>query len=616
LTRLISARALASPNSYVLVITSYDFAIIGCYLFIMLAIGVIFRRLSKDTSDYFRCGGVMPWWITGTSAWIASFSAWTFTGAAGKVYETGTLVLALYWGGMIGLFILWAYTCKRFRRMRVVTYVEAVRVRYGPATEQFYTWTKVPLLLFLSGVGLNAIGVFMAAVFHIDIILVLAGLGIVVTIVAFAGGAWAVLASDFVQMMLVVTIACVAAFLALAQPAIGGLSGLLAKVPTAYFNWSELARGPLIAGWVLAMIFLGIQENNSVEKSAQGYLMVKNDRDARRMVLIPLFGFLLGPVIWFIPAMTARITHPNLAAEFPLLQQPHEAAFVAVCMDVLPKGLLGLLICAMFGATLTSTDAGLNKGVGVFVRSFYKPIIAPNCGEKKLLIVGKICTLVFGLTITAVAVVVSKFRTIGLFDFVNQLAASLTTPLALPLVFGFFHLKTPPWSAWTTVVIGLAVSLAVKAGVTAGFVQTLMAWTEPLSEREASDALFAATVGGNVVIAGGWFFFTTFFYRFSSPDHQSRIEELTERLLTPVESHGFYASEQVIYRLVGWLSVSFGAFILLLILIPNPLLGRMCFVFCGGLITLVGVVLLAVGKRQKNRGAVAIQQPATIERPP
>jgi SSS family solute:Na+ symporter len=33
----------------------------------------------------------MPWWITGTSAWIFSFSAWTFTGAAGKVYETGTL---------------------------------------------------------------------------------------------------------------------------------------------------------------------------------------------------------------------------------------------------------------------------------------------------------------------------------------------------------------------------------------------------------------------------------------------------------------------------------------------------------------------------------------------
>ncbi|MEO6003652.1 MAG: transporter [Opitutus sp.] len=593
-------------------ISFYDFAIIGAYLLMMLAIGVVFRRLSKDTSDYFRCGGVMPWWITGTSAWIASFSAWTFTGAAGKVYETGTLVLALYWGGIIGLFILWVYSCQRFRRLRVVTYIEAVRVRYGPATEQFYTWTKVPLLLFLSGVGLNAIGVFMAAVFHIEITLVLVALGLVVTVVAFAGGAWAVLASDFVQMLLVVTIACVAAWLALAQPAVGGLRGLLAQIPTAYFNWSELARVPIIAGWVFAMVFFGIQENNSIEKSAQGYLMVKNDQDARRMVLIPLIGSLLGPVIWFIPAMTARLTHPNLAADFPLLQQPHEAAFVAVCLDVLPKGLIGLLICAMFGATLTNTDAGLNKGVGVFVRSFYKPILAPGADEKKLLKVGKGCTLAFGLTITAVAVVVSRFRTIGLFDFVNQLAASLTIPLALPLVFGFFHLRTPAWSAWSTVVIGLSVSLAVKVGVTAEWIQTMMHWEQPLSAREVSDALLTLTVVGNIVIAGGWFFLTTLFYGSTSPVHRARIDELTQRLNTPVETSGCSASERMIHRLIGGLSVCFGGFILLLVFIPNPWSGRMCFVFCGGAITLVGVSLLLAGRRQTKHAAEAAALPVTV----
>jgi hypothetical protein len=63
-------------------ITAYDYILIGFYLVFMLAIGVVFRRMSKNTSDYFRAGGAMPWWITGTSAWIFSFNAWTFTGAA------------------------------------------------------------------------------------------------------------------------------------------------------------------------------------------------------------------------------------------------------------------------------------------------------------------------------------------------------------------------------------------------------------------------------------------------------------------------------------------------------------------------------------------------------
>jgi len=584
------------------VITLYDYSIIGVYLLVMLAIGLIFRRLSKNTSDYFRCGGVMPWWITGTSAWIASFSAWTFTGAAAKVYETGTLVLALYWGGILGLFILWCYTCIRFRRLRVVTYVEAVRLRYGPFTEQFYTWTKVPLLLFLSGVGLNAIGVFMAAVFNIDMTLTLIVLGVVVTIVACAGGAWAVLASDFVQMMLVVTIAIAAAFLALAQPAVGGLTGLLAQIPHSYFHWSDLARAPLIAGWVFAMIFFGLMENNNLEKSVM-YLMVKNDRDARRMVLIPLFGSFIGPMIWFIPPMVAHITHPNLAAEYPQLLQPHEAAFVAVCLDVLPRGLLGLLLCAMLGATLTSMDAGLNKGVGVFVRSFYLPIVNPNCPEKKLLRVGKVCTIVFGLIITSVAVIVSKFRSVGLFDFVNQLAASLTVPLALPLLFGFFHLKTPPWSAWSTVVVGFGVSSLVKIGVTPDVIQHLLGWTEPLSKREATDALLAATVIGNVIFAGGWFFLTTFFYRRSSAEHRARVDELDQRLHTPVTTADDHASEEVIYRLLGKLCLFFGSFILLLVVIPNPILGRGCFVFCGGAIFMMGVRLVASARKLSRQAA-------------
>ncbi len=71
-------------------ISFYDYGIIAFYFLFVIGIGVVFKNLSKSTSDYFRAGGAMPWWITGTSAWIAGFSAWTFTGAAGKVYETGT----------------------------------------------------------------------------------------------------------------------------------------------------------------------------------------------------------------------------------------------------------------------------------------------------------------------------------------------------------------------------------------------------------------------------------------------------------------------------------------------------------------------------------------------
>lgn len=48
-------------------VTEYDKGIIALYFVFLIAIGLQFRRLSKDTSDCFRCGGAMQWWITGTS---------------------------------------------------------------------------------------------------------------------------------------------------------------------------------------------------------------------------------------------------------------------------------------------------------------------------------------------------------------------------------------------------------------------------------------------------------------------------------------------------------------------------------------------------------------------
>lgn len=579
-------------------VTTYDYFIIGFYLVFILVIGLIFRRMSTDTSDYFRAGGAMPWWITGASAWVAGFSAWTFTGAAGMIYETGTLVLCLYYSSVVAMLIVFAWTCLRFRRMRVVTWMEAVRLRYGPVSEQFYLWAKLPLLLFTSGVSLNAIGVFISSIFHIDMVTTLIVLGLLVTVVTFAGGAWAILASDFVQMCLVVTITLLAAALTLHLPEIGGISGLIEKVhvPLAPSHWSQVAQSFTIVPWVLAITWMQIMNYNNMELSIT-YLMVQSDRDARRMVLIPIIGSLIAPFIWAIPPLAATILHPNLAAEYPALKQPHEAAFVAICLQVMPQGLLGLFISAMLGATLTSMDVGLNKCVGIFVRSFYLPVVQPDCPEKRLLIISKLCTMLFGCIIITFALLVNQFRTVNLFDFVNQVAASLTIPLAIPLCFGLFFKRTPAWSAWSTGVVGFIVSLFINVWLGHHFQD----FVGTVSPREQTYLLFATTTFGTLLFAGGWYFCTTFFYDASPAEDRARTEEFFQRLNTPVEKTGVAGVQEKIYRLLGLLCLVYGTFILLLTLIPNSFIGRMCFVFSGGIIFAIGALLYYVSRKLEKQ---------------
>jgi SSS family solute:Na+ symporter len=584
-------------------ITAYDYIIIGFYLAFMLAIGVVFRKMSKDTSDYFRAGGAMPWWLTGISAWIFSFSAWTFTGAAGKVYESGLLVLCVFYATIFALLFAIAFTCLRFRRMRVITWMEAIRLRYGPFNEQFYIWIKLPLQLLFAGVGLNAIGVFMSAVFGLQMEPMLIILGVVVTLVAFAGGSWAVLASDFVQAFLIITITICTAIMTLAHEKIGGLDGLLDKVPSAHWNWSELARPELIFVWVVATLWLKFSDENNMERATM-YLMTRSDKDARKMVLIPLIGTLLGPLVWFIPSMAATILHPNLAAEFPNLKQPHEAAFLSVSMEVMPQGLLGLLLSAMLGATVTSMDAGLNKNVGIAIRSFYKPIFKPLASEKHLLVAGKICTLIFGAIIIVLALTVNKFRSTNLFDFVNQLAANLLMPLALPLIYGLFYKRTPGWSAWSTGLVAGVASWLLGKYVTPEVFQQWVGWETPLNGDEKTYLKLAiTTLGGTVIIGSAWYFFTSLFYKAAPVEERERVDKFFTNLHTPVDKHGVEGVQTAIYKLLGTLCMVYGAFILLLMAIPNKSSGRLAFLFCGGVMFGVGWVLFKVGKRKEREAA-------------
>jgi len=592
-------------------ITTYDYFIIGFYLVFMVATGVVFRRMSKDTSDYFRAGGAMPWWLTGASAWIFSFSAWTFTGAAGKVYESGLLVLCVFYATLFALLFAMAFTCRRFRRMRVITWMEAVRLRYGPFTEQFYIWIKLPLLLLFSGVSLNAIGVFLSAVFKIEMSYMLVLLGVVVTLVAFAGGSWAVLASDFVQAFLIVTITICTAVMTLARPEIGGLGGLLDQVPKSHLNWSELARPELLFIWIVGTLWLKFSDENNMERSTM-YLMTRSDQDARRMVLIPLVGTLLGPLIWFIPALAATIMHPHLAAEFPALKHPHEAAFLAVAMDVMPQGLLGLLLSAMLGATVTSMDAGLNKNVGIAVRSFYKPVFQPHASERHLLVAGKICTLLFGAIIIVLGLFINSIRQTNLFDFVNQLASYLLMPLALPLIYGLFYKRTPGWSAWSTALVAGAAAWLLGRYLTAAVVQHWLGWEKPLNADETTYLRLAVTtLGGTVIVGSAWYFFTSLFYRSTPVAEQARIDQFFTNLHTPVNKPGVAGVQTSVYRLLGALCLVYGTFILLLMVIPNRFNGRLAFLFCGGVMFGAGAVLWRAAKRKAREERAAVVPAAT-----
>jgi len=571
-------------------LSTYDYLVVGFYFAFMAMIGWVCRKFIRNTSDYFRGGGKMLWWMTGCSAFVAQFSAWTFTGAASKAYQDGPVILVLYFANALGFFCNFAFFAERFRQMRVVTSIQAMRERFGKGSEQFFTWVQLPVGVLYAGIWLSGLSVFISAAFGLGLFKTVLVTGSVVLIMAVIGGSWAVAAGDFIQTLVLMPITLVTAFLAIAQ--VGGWGSFFDKLPRSYFHWTEGARAEILYLWILAILIKQfISTNNMMEASR--YLNAKDGRQARKAALLAAVLFVLGPSVWFIPPMVARIMHPDLHTVFPHLKNPAEGAFVVAGMDNMPAGMLGLLISGIFGATMSNMDIGLNKNAGFFVKNFYQVIVRPQAHEREMLIVSKAVTLILGIVVIWAALVFSSGK-IGLFNLMLQFGGLIALPYCIPLIWGTLIKRAPAWAGWSTVLIGFATSFLGKQFLTSAWLQNLMGWNDrPMSSREVDDWVLLLGVLLDSLVCSIWFLGSCAFFRKRTAAEVQRVDNFFQKMNTPVDFHkeegaGNDAQQ---YRTLGLMSLIYGGFITLLVLIPNSPRGRVGMFACAATMLCVGGLL-------------------------
>ena len=584
-------------------LSGWDGMVIAFYALLIGSIGLICRRLNRNSSDYFRGGGNMLWWVGAISAMATAISTWSFTGAAAKCYLDGMLLpVSMVLSTIPTLAILW-FIAPRFRRLRVITAMEAVFRRFGLGTEQFYTWFTLPMGLFWGGIGLNTLGVFMASVFQMDLPVTILIVGALVTFLAVLGGQWAVSFFAVVQGVILLMVVFLVAWFSVNAPEIGGPGRFFSVLPERHLKFDADASLMLVTLWLVWNILFNAIGQMDLRNCGK-FVRVKDDASTRKMVLMMMLPglIILLPVLIQLPSMCAAVVYPEIARVFPNLKSPEEGAWLAMALTVLPQGVLGLMVCAMFGAAADSLDAALNSNAGFFVRNVYYRYINRSASDSRQILVGKLTTAGFGVLTVGVALMVNSLRTLNLFDLFQILNAMLLPPMIVPMVLGLVIKKTPDWSGWSTVLAGLGCAVLSQALFDPALVESWLGLDRPLTVREMIDSRFlfisVATWGGST----GWFFLTTLFWKSAAESHRSRIESLFEDLARPVDhmAEGGENQDAMQYRIIGWLCLVMGGFLLLCILIPNPPEGRWSFALIGGVLGLIGALSLRAARRSQG----------------
>ena len=566
-------------------------SVVVIYFGFLIVIGWAFRNLTSNTSDYFRGGGNVLWWMVGASAFMTQFSSWTFTGAAGKAYTDGIAVACIFVGNALGFFFNYLYFAPRFRQMRVVTVIQALRLRFGSKNEQVFAWVSMFTTSISAGIGLNGLAIVTSSLFDFSMETTIVATGLVVIIMSVTGGAWAVIASDFMQMIVImaVTIACAAVGIYHA----GGITPIINNFPTDFVAGTDLNYMSIFYIWAFSIFLKQIGLTNNIIYSYR-YLVAKDSDHARKGALLACVLMTLGPIIWFIPSWFMAGSGIDLASMYPEQGSNYsEASYLAFVQLYMPAGMIGLLVAAMFAATMSSIDSGLNRNAGIVVKNFIQPILLPNISEKRLMIVSRVASVSFGVLIVSLALFLNSLKELSLFDAMLYMSALLGFPQMIPSFLGFFIRKTPDWAAWATILVGAIVSYLIAVVLQPDHIEVWFGLANELTKREWVDLVVAISLLSHVVITGGFFCLTTLFYRPLSVERESAVERFFTNINTPLHKakgdHEHLDNRQ--RMLLGRMVAIAGIFIMAMMVLPNPLWGRLVFLSCGIVVFTVGVLL-------------------------
>lgn len=564
-------------TSTVYTFVAADYFVIFGYLLLLPCVGLLMKRLCGGSRDFLIGGNKIPWWLAGASVFMMSFSAWTFTGAAGFAYEHGIRIILIFYFSLIGYLVAGWLVAGRIRQTRLVTYGQIIYERFGRFGEQFFIWLQFPKMLFGGAIWLLGLSIFVAVAFGVPMEVTILVTGAVILIYSTLSGSWAVMTTDFVQSIILMVLSLLIAVLTLLHPDVRGLGGLFSQMPADNLRIVNVEHSWL---WLLAYFLqMGVLLNSVI--GANKFLAVRDGACARKTAWMAAGLFMLGPLIWFIPPFAASFMFPDIDLILGGLNHPRDGAYVLMGLHLLPAGLVGLMVMVIFAATLSSMDTAINVNAGILSMNVYKPFFRPDASEQELLLASRIFNVFCGLLVILTAYLLSQLESLNLFDLMLIMLSVLGLPMAVPCVLLYFYRRTPRWPAAVSVLLGGGFSLY----------GSLNGWN--LQTR----------VFGILIISILVFSIARFFWHKVKPAEQAKINAFYDKMETPVDASrevvGSEDTRQLI--LVGTLAMVFGGGLFCVALFPASIPDRLIILIIASAITSIGLGLRSVGLRSKKR---------------
>lgn len=474
--------------------TLIDYLIIVLFSLLILSIGFSFSRNSgKDMNTFFAAGGAVPWWINSLSLFMGFVSASTFVVWGSIAYSSGWVAITIQWAMSVAGLIVGFLIAPKWHKTKSLTAAEYICHRLGIRTQNTYSYIYLFIMVFLKGVCLYAVAIILQIATGVSLYIWVGLLGLIVILYTTFGGLWAVVVTDVLQFLILLSAGLI--LLPLSFDKIGGVNAFVNTIQSQHLtNFFSLSDQKYTVSFLLGFLFYNVFYLGGQWSFIQRYTSVSSPKEARKVgILFGLF-YVISPVIWMLPPMIYRAVNPGLVGI------ESEQAYMQMAKAALPPGMLGLIIISLSFATNSSVQGFLNISAGVITNDLFKALY-PLSSEKMLMRVARIATFIMGIVVIIMGMLVPSMG--GATNVILSVASITGGAMYFPLIWTLYSKRQNSYTVLGTTILSLTICLTFK------FIVPLLGGT-PLSRA-------AEMVMGVLVPISSIIFFEILLYLLRSP---------------------------------------------------------------------------------------------------
>jgi solute:Na+ symporter, SSS family len=497
-------------------ITAIDWAVIGLYFAILLAVAWWVVRQGKDTAaDYFLAGRDLTWWLVGASIFASNIGSEHVVGLAGSGVTDGVAMAHYELHAWCLLVLAWVFV-PFYARSMVFTMPEFLERRFS--AESRYVLSVVSLIIFVvskMAVGIYAGGVVFGTLLpemrvdigglHIDAFWI-GSVGVIVLtgLYTILGGMRAVAYNDAIQVVILIVGSALLTFYGLAE--LGGWSELRRWCGSDMLNlWKPLipegvegtwapviernAAGDMVRqawyfngnfpwlGMLVCAPIIGLWYWCTDQYIVQRALGAPNETVARRgsifaafLKLSPVYLFIIPGLIGYALAKSGKV--PELAAmlgpDGDAIPAVAQGAFPMMVQYLLPPGIRGMVVAGLLSALMSSLAGVFNASSTLATVDLYQKW-RPHASQHQIVRVGRIATAVM-VVIAIVWIPVIK-NAAGLYNYLQAIQGYLAPPIFVVFFLGVVWKRMNAQGALAALLVGFSIGLfrmAVDTPVTMG----------------------------------------------------------------------------------------------------------------------------------------------------